>query len=271
MVPRLLCLPQRPAAPLPAHRLRPPQLQPHLRHPPPPPGVRPPLPAAAGPHRRLHHPHPLQGAQKDPHGKGLSPTTRDEGNQGGCCFGCCSLTLSHLSLRSCPWTAARCPRRSARPGCGGSSPASCGPSRRRPWRSWTWRNTRNFGRSEAPIWGHPPPPPRLPAKRWLMDTATEINRRAILLRIYSGVSGGFASFHDCFGRLRAARPFTPLPSLPPYCGGTARRPSRSGGSARGGAAARGPRGPERCVPGEGPGWAGGGGSRVGPFSPPTPL
>lgn len=91
-----------------------------------------------------------------------------------------------------------------------------------------------------------------------MDTATEINRRAILLRIYSGVSGGFASFHDCFGRLRAARPFTPLPSLPPYCGGTARRPSRSGGSARGGAAARGPRGPERCVPGEGPGWAGGG-------------
>lgn len=110
-----------------------------------------------------------------------------------------------------------------------------------------------------------PPPPRLPAKRWLMDTATEINRRAILLRIYSGVSGGFASFHDCFGRLRAARPFTPLPSFPPYCGGTARRPSRSGGSARGGAAARGPRGPERCVPGEGPGWAGGGGRGLGRF------
>lgn len=72
-----------------------------------------------------------------------------------------------------------------------------------------------------------------------------------------GFFGGFASFHACFGRLRAAWPFTLTLPSPLRYGGTARLPSRPGGSARGGATARGPRGPERCVAGAGPGRAGG--------------
>lgn len=57
-------------SPAAARRLRPPQLQPRRHLPPAPAALRPPLPCAAGQHRRLHHPPALQGAQEDPHGMG---------------------------------------------------------------------------------------------------------------------------------------------------------------------------------------------------------